>query len=797
MTSRRSWVAGWCVRIARYGLGTGTSMRGARRGGRALIGSLVLLASPWSGEAFAAVCQVPTPNPIIQIPSCVAQGTLDSCFTSNALPQQEDGRYLSYLFQRFNCGPGGPGSIYTHWCSPVGAPFVDCYGGASPPATASPSTTICDSIGDCLTRLYGRLRTIVSNRFPPKSGWRGVPKPAVGGVRGRGPDDLTLQPMAGYGLPLAEHGPRALLIQQVSFPPAIATTQVGIPFVWDDRGDGDWLSILIENQVVWQGVGTDFDEDTLTFALIPATGLAGTTKAVSFILKGTGQENAKIVVWNTREPEILAGPFPQPFTHESRSGDGTAGFAGDGGPAVAARLDTPGGIAVDAEGNLFVADEQNHRIRRIDALTGDIETYAGTGTAGSGGDGGPATSAQLSSPSHVALDAEGNIFIADRGNHRIRRVDAVSLEIATVAGDGTAGYDGDNLPATASSLNAPSAVAVDADGNLFVADRDNQRIRKVDAVTQNLVNVAGTGSAAGSGDGPALSRSLNYPEGVTLEDGTHLLVADTKNHQVRRIDLQAETITRVAGSDAITGYSDGELALAVGILEPATVAVGPGGDFYVAERGTHSILFFDAGSQRIRRLAGTGVAGYSSDETDGDYQSLHTPAGIVALPSGEILVTERGNHRLRALTPQVADLEVSFDQIPQRLIIGQPATVVARVTNQGPLPQRLTLWTGGSLDHVSFSSLSPSVGTCEDDLPAECSLGTLAAGEFATVTFQALGTFAETASLTFSATGSRSDLDPADDTLTISLPVLPAVVFSDGFESGNVTPWSASSGHEP
>ena len=220
------------------------------------------------------------------------------------------------------------------------------------------------------------------------------------------------------------------------------------------------------------------------------------------------------------------------------AGNGSANYSGDNGAATSASLNAPSSVAVDASGNLFIADSGNSRVRRVDASTGIITTVAGNGTWGYSGDGGPATSAELSGPSGVAVDSSGNLFIADLGNSRIRRVDAASHVITTVAGNGTIGSSGDGGPARSAELSGPSGVAVDSSGNLFIADSGANRIRRVDAATGIITTVAGQASWGFSGDGgPATSASLNYPYGVAVDGAGDLLIADTENSRIRQVAL--------------------------------------------------------------------------------------------------------------------------------------------------------------------------------------------------------------------------------------------------------------------
>ena len=201
-------------------------------------------------------------------------------------------------------------------------------------------------------------------------------------------------------------------------------------------------------------------------------------------------------------------------TMNTIAGNGTAGYGGDNSPAPSAELHNPSGLAIDTEGNLYIADPANNRVRKVALATGIISTVAGNGTAGYAGDNGSATSAELQSPVGVALDINGNLYIADEGNNVVRIVNA-SGTIATVAGNNTTGYSGDNGPAIHASLYDPTGIAVDSAGNLYIADAGNNRVREVAAATGIITTIAGTGTTGYSGDhGPAASASLNHPSAV-------------------------------------------------------------------------------------------------------------------------------------------------------------------------------------------------------------------------------------------------------------------------------------------
>jgi trimeric autotransporter adhesin len=216
------------------------------------------------------------------------------------------------------------------------------------------------------------------------------------------------------------------------------------------------------------------------------------------------------------------------------AGNGVAGYSGDGGLATAAELHYPWRVAVDASGNLYVADTFNYCIRMVTKSTGVITTVAGTGVSGYNGDGGQATSAEISSPYGFPVDASGNLYIADFDNHRIRMVTKSTGVITTVTGTGVSGYNGDGVQATSAEISSPFDVAVDASGNLYLADAWNYRIRMVTKSTGIITTVAGTGVAGYNGDGvQATSAELHYPDGVAVDASGNLYIADTTNLCIR------------------------------------------------------------------------------------------------------------------------------------------------------------------------------------------------------------------------------------------------------------------------
>ena len=330
---------------------------------------------------------------------------------------------------------------------------------------------------------------------------------------------------------------------------------------------------------------------------------------------------------------------------ETVAGDGTEGYGGDGGAATAAQLYYPYDVAPDGAGNLYIADAGNNRIRKMDAA-GVISTVAGDGRISYGGDGGPAVAAQLFGPNGVAPDGAGNLYIADTWHHRIRKVDAAGM-ISTVAGDGTRGYGGDGGPAVAAQLNQPADVAPDGAGNLYIADYLNDRIRKVDAAGV-ITTVAGDGRRGPlGGGGPAVEASLYFPRGVAVDGAGNLYIATER--RIRKVDA-AGVITTVAG-DGTRGYGgDGGAAVAASLNWPSGVAVDGAGNLYIADEHNNRIRMVDAGV--MTTVAGTGPRGYSGDGGPAVAAHLNRPSGVALDAAGNLYIADPGNNRIRKVEAQ-------------------------------------------------------------------------------------------------------------------------------------------------
>jgi DNA-binding beta-propeller fold protein YncE len=316
-------------------------------------------------------------------------------------------------------------------------------------------------------------------------------------------------------------------------------------------------------------------------------------------------------------------------------------------------LNNPFDVAFDAAGNLFLSDTFNHRVRRVDAKTGVITTVAGDGTKGFSGDGGPATRARMDEPYGIVLDRAGNLFVADRLNRRVRRVDAGSGVMTTVAGDGSKAFSGDGDPGDRAGLVEPNSLALDPEGRrLFIADVADHRVRLVDLTTGVITTFAGTGKGQHSGDGgPAQSASIFGPRAVEVgQDGT-VYILERQGNTLRAVDPRTGVITTRAGTGAKGNSGDGGPARSATFNGPKEMAVDRDGNILIVDTENHSIRRIDARSGTVTTLAGNGHRGGEGDGNSARSAQLSRPHGVAAAPDRSIYIGDTENHRIRRVAP--------------------------------------------------------------------------------------------------------------------------------------------------
>ena len=325
------------------------------------------------------------------------------------------------------------------------------------------------------------------------------------------------------------------------------------------------------------------------------------------------------------------------------AGNGVYNDTGDGGPATSASMRSPTGVAVDAGGNLFIVDANSNRVRKVSG--GTITAVAGDGTFGYGGDGGAATSASLKFRTGIALDALGNLYIADTSNCRIRNVSGGGT-ITTVAGNGTCDYSGDTGSPTAAHLNFPYGVAVDSSGSLAIADTQNCRVRKVTAGT--ITTITGDGTCTYGGDsGVATSAQVNFPSGVEFDASGNVYIADTDNCRARKV--ASGNITTFAGNGFCVYSGDGGPATNAAMYSPQGVAVDSGGNLYIADYNNCRVRQVNL-SGTITTIAGTGVCNYGGDGGPATSAQLNYPSAVALDVAGALYIADTYNCRIRKVT---------------------------------------------------------------------------------------------------------------------------------------------------
>ena len=379
-----------------------------------------------------------------------------------------------------------------------------------------------------------------------------------------------------------------------------------------------------------------------TVALIPTANLTGTAAITLTVSDGGLSASTSFVL-------TVVPALPLVSTV---AGTGTSGFSGDGGPATAAQLSAGYRIAVDKSGNLYIGDGANARVRRVDKATGNISTVVGNGTSAYSGDGGLATAAQIASPQGLAFDSGGNLYIADTNDCRIRRIDAATGIITTVVGNGTWSFSGDGGPASAATINGPQGIAFDSADNLYIADPGNNRIRRVDAATGIITTVVGLWNAGYSGDGGlATAAQVRSPWSLAFDRADNLYIADAYNYAIRRVDRATGIITTVVGNGTQSYGGDGGLATAATLYLSYDVAVDATGNIYLPDWSMSRIRRIDGATGIITTVVGTVVSGFNGDGDLATTTQLKQPQSVALDASGNLYILEQYGYRVRRVTP--------------------------------------------------------------------------------------------------------------------------------------------------
>ena len=388
------------------------------------------------------------------------------------------------------------------------------------------------------------------------------------------------------------------------------------------------------------------------------------TSTVSFSPKYPGTRAGAVVVTDTNGNVLGAGMVTgigsgslaviQPGVINTVVGDGDWIYVQDGVPALAAPIFLPTGVTEDAAGNLFLSDSNNHRVRRVDAQTRYISTIAGSGTPGDTADGVAATSAEIASPAGIVVDGAGNVYFVDNGNHCVRRVDAFSKLISTVAGIcGVQGYAGDGSLATAAKLNQPEGLAMDLQGDLYIADTGNNVVREVTASNGNIITVAGTGAPGYNQSTIATQAYLNTPWGVTVGPDGSLYIADRNNERVRKVDTTG-TISTVVGNGMSGFMGDGGDPTQAELAAPVAVVLDPAGNLYVADSGNNRVREVSAGM--IQTITGGNSEEFSGDTGPANLATIYGPYSLYFDQMGNLLIADMFHNRIREISGTTVSL---------------------------------------------------------------------------------------------------------------------------------------------
>ncbi len=348
---------------------------------------------------------------------------------------------------------------------------------------------------------------------------------------------------------------------------------------------------------------------------------------------------------------VCSGAAGTPWTIFTFAGTGEKGSSQDGEVATAAKLDNPFGVVRGPDGAIWFTQYTGQMISKV-TTDGRIHHVAGTGQKGYAGDGGPARQASFNLPHEIRFDRAGNFYIADMQNHAIRRVDAKTMIITTFAGTGVAGYSGDGGPASQAQLNQPHSIQFGPDGSLYICDISNNVIRRVDMVTGVISTFAGTGKPGATADGaPIAGTPLNGPRSLDFDAAGNLWLVTRAGNQVFKFDLRAGKIIHVAGTGQKGFTGDGGPATLATLSGPKGIALAANGDAYLADTENHAVRMIEAQTGKLQLVAGTGAQG---DGPDGDplrckLARLH---GVFVDHDGSVFIGDSETHRVRVLRKQ-------------------------------------------------------------------------------------------------------------------------------------------------
>ena len=433
--------------------------------------------------------------------------------------------------------------------------------------------------------------------------------------------------------------------------------------------------ITTEAGAVDGSAGYDGEDKNAIISSLDSPGGVAVNSAGEIYIADTGNQRVRAVVSaGERRPNILV----------TVAGNGEASFSGERAPATNATLHFPSDVAIDANGNLYLSDTDNHRIRRVAHASGIISTVAGNGVIGSRGVGGRGTNAHLHSPEGLALDSDGDLYFADTGNHRVLKWDVGSETITLIAGDGHATYRGENIDAKEASLSSPAAIAIDANDHLYIADAENNRIRVIDLETNRISTFAGNGQAGSAGDGSAARRAqLDKPEGVAVDPDGNIVIADTGNRTIRRVDAGTGTISTIAGDGRRGHAGDGGPATDASLVVPRRVAVDAEGNVFISDALGHRIRAIKSDGT-MTTVAGDGIIDFVGDGGPATSASLNRPLGMAPDADGNLYFADNHNNRIRVIAAPVVE-EPTPTPVPTHT--PTPAPTATPVPTATPTPE--------------------------------------------------------------------------------------------------------------